>query len=124
MNNLHLGVEANIAKQAQDTINSDVATAGTKLDNGRFSSKYLAGVNFHVFLGVAGHHEGHIDASSTDAMPSKRTSEDVMQLNCRHFFCTPAYSTHSSIAVTHEHVRHVETEEVQRVKEHERHSKL
>ncbi|KAF8339312.1 hypothetical protein F5887DRAFT_959287 [Amanita rubescens] len=80
--------QANIAKQVQDTTNSDVVTDGTKLDNG-----------------VTGHHGGHIDASSTDAMPSKRTSEDVMQLN----------------SVTHEHVRHVETEEVQRVKEHERH---
>ena len=53
VNNLHLGVESNYAKQVQDTINSDVATAGTKLgngnDNGKFSSKLLARVNFHVF---------------------------------------------------------------------------
>ncbi len=117
VNNLHLRVESNYAKQVQDTINSDVATAGTKLGNGNDNGK------FSCFSDVTGHHGGHIDASSTDAMPSKRASEDVTQLNCRHFFCTPAYSVHRSIAVTHEHVRHVETEEVQRVKELERHSK-
>ncbi|KAF8624315.1 hypothetical protein AX15_005945 [Amanita polypyramis BW_CC] len=51
------------------------------------------------------HRQGHLDKSSVDVMPSGRTSESIIQLK----------------PVTHEHVRHVETEEVQRTKEHERH---
>ncbi|KAF8630098.1 hypothetical protein AX17_005496 [Amanita inopinata Kibby_2008] len=51
------------------------------------------------------HPEGHSKAQLEDLMPSDQRSEDTNQLK----------------PVTHEHVRHMETEEVLRVKDRERH---
>lgn len=54
---------------------------------------------------VNNHRDGHLGASSKDVMPSGNTNQDHLHLN----------------PVIKEHVRHIETEEVQRMKERDRH---
>jgi hypothetical protein len=70
------------------------------------------------------HQHGHLKPDARDVMPSGASQEDSSQLNRKSYVDPFSHLTSTFLlAVTRERVHYLETEEVQRVKDVERHGK-